>query len=86
MSITLTPDQEAWLRAYFARDDFASVEEAARRLIDERLAERTAVEADDLAWAKPYVAEARAAVARGDTITLDEHKTRNVARLAAIRR
>lgn len=81
MSITLTPDQEAWLRAHVARGDFASVEEAARRLIDERIAERAAEGGDDLAWAKPYVCEAR-----GDTITLDEHKSRNAARLAAIRR
>lgn len=86
MSITLTPDQEAWLRAYVARGDFTSVEEAARRLIDERLAQRAVEEADDLAWAKPYVAEARTAIAQGETITLDEHKSRNAARLADIRR
>ena len=36
-------------------------------------------EGDDLAWAKPYVNEARAAVARGDVVTLDEHKSRNAA-------
>jgi antitoxin ParD1/3/4 len=86
MLITLTPDQEAWLQAHVARGDFASVEEAARRLIDERIAERAAEDGDDLAWAKPYVEEARAAIARGDAITLDEHKSRNAARLAGLRR
>jgi antitoxin ParD1/3/4 len=85
MTITLTPEQEALLSTLIARGDFSSIEEAARQLIDERIAERAAEEGDDLAWAKPYVDEARAAVARGDVLTLDEHKARNAARLAAIK-
>ena len=40
MTITLKPDQEAWLKSRVASGDFASVEEAARQLIDERIAER----------------------------------------------
>ena len=44
--ITLTPDQEATLSALVAVGDFASIEAAARALLDERLAER-AIE-DDL--------------------------------------
>jgi antitoxin ParD1/3/4 len=86
MTITLTPEQQALLSNYVARGDFSSVEEAARQLIDERIAERAAEEGDNLAWAKPYVDEARAAVARGDVLTLDEHKARNAARLAASKR
>ena len=78
MPITLTPEQEAWCIARVAAGDFASVEEAARQLIDERIAERAAEEGNDLAWAKPYVDDARA-VARGDVVTLDEHKSRNAA-------
>ncbi len=74
MTITLTPEQQARLRAYVARGDFSSVEEAARQLLDERIVERAAEEGDDLAWAKPYVDEAVADVARGDVMTLDEHK------------
>ncbi len=73
------------LSTYVARGDFSSIEEAARQLIDERIAERAAEEIDDLAWAKPYVDEARIAVARGDVLTLDEHKARNAARLATIK-
>ncbi len=42
MPITLTPDQEAWLSAHVASGDFASIEEAARQLINERIAEREA--------------------------------------------
>ena len=36
------PRQEAWISAHVASGDFASVEEAARQLIDERIAEREA--------------------------------------------
>jgi antitoxin ParD1/3/4 len=84
MAITLTPEQEAWCKTHVASGDFASVEEAARQLIDERIAERD-IEGDDMAWAKPYVDEALAEVARGEEITLEEHKARNAARLAALK-
>jgi len=53
ITITLTPEQEAWLQTYVARGSFASIEEAVRRLIDERLAERALEESDDSEWAKP---------------------------------
>ena len=85
MSITLTPEQQAWLRAHVERGDFASIEDAVRQLIDERIAEIAAEESDDLAWAKPYVDEAIADVARGDVMTLAEHEARIDARLAAIK-
>ena len=48
MTISLTPEQEAWINARVARS-----EEAARQLIDERIAERALEEQDDLAWDKP---------------------------------
>jgi antitoxin ParD1/3/4 len=85
MAITLTPEQESWLQAHVASGDFASIEEAARQLIDERIAERSTEEGDDLAWAKPHVDEARAAVARGEFVTLEEHKAHNAALLASLR-
>ena len=84
MTITLTPDQEASLSALVAAGDFASIEAAARALLDERLAER-AIEDDDCAWAKPYLEEAEADIAQGDVITLEEHRARNASRLAALR-
>ena len=86
MAVTLTPEQEAWLEAHVASGDFASIEEAARQLIDERIAERNLEESDDLAWAKPYVEQGLAALERGEFITLEEHKARNAARLNAIKR
>lgn len=84
MTIILNPDQEAWIKIRVASGDFASIEEAARQLIDEALVERTLEENDDMAWAKPYVDEALAEVARGEEITLEEHEARNDARLAAM--
>ncbi len=85
MLIALTPEQEAWIKAHVATGDFASIEDAARQLIDDRIAELEVAEDDDMAWAKPYVDEARADIARGDVITIEEHRARNAARLAALR-
>jgi len=85
MTITLNPEQEAWLETRVASGDFASVEAAARQLIDERIAERALEEGDDLVWAKRYIDEALVEIARGEEITLEEHKARNAARLVALR-
>ena len=85
MTISLTPEQQAWIAAHVARGDFSSIDDAVRQLIDERIAERSAQESDDLAWAKPYVDEALAEVERGEFLTLDEHRARNAARLVALK-
>ncbi len=87
MTIELTPIQEAWIKARIATGEFASVEGAARQLIDDRIAELERDddgEPDDLAWARPLVDEARADVARGDVMSLDEYRERIAARLAAL--
>ena len=84
MTITLTPEQMAWINAHVARGDFPSAEEAVRQLVDERIAERS-IEDDDLLWAKPLVDDAVAEAERGDVMSVDEHKVRNAARLAAMR-
>jgi len=84
MTITFRPDQEAWLKSRVANGEFASVEDAARQLIDERIAECAAEECSDLAWALPYVDEALAEVARGGAMPLEEHEARTDARLAAM--
>ena len=89
MSITLTPEQETWIKAHVATGDFPSVEEAARQLIDDRISELAHDEGDehdDMAWAKPLVDEGLAALERGDFITLEEHRARNAARRAALRK
>ena len=84
MTITLTPEQMAWINAHVARGDFPSAEEAVRQLVDERIAERS-IEDDDLLWAKPLVDQAIAEAERRDVMSLEEHKARNAARLAAMR-
>jgi len=68
MHITLPADQEHWLETRIARGEFQSAEDAVRQLI----AERMIVDDTDLAWARPLVDDARAAVARGETSTLEE--------------
>ncbi len=85
MTITLTPEQQEWLAAHVARGDFASVEGAARQLIDERIAEHELREGDDMAWAKPYVDEGLAALERGEFVSLEEHKAHNAALLASLK-
>jgi antitoxin ParD1/3/4 len=82
MPITLTPEQEAWIQAHVATGDFASIEEAARQLIDDRIAELAVDDDDDMEWAKPLLEEARASIAKGDVLTLEEHRQRNAARRA----
>ena len=83
MAITLHPEQEAWLQTRVASGVFASVEAGARQLLDERIAELE-LDQHDMAWAKPYVDEARAAVERGEFVTLDEHRTHMAAVLASL--
>lgn len=82
MTVTLTPEQQKWLEAAVAAGQFPSVEDAVRLAV----ADLKAVHTDDLAWAKPYVDAARAAAARGETITIEEHRTRMAARLDALKR
>jgi antitoxin ParD1/3/4 len=84
MTITLHPDQEAWLEARVASGDFDSVEAAARQLLSERIAELDKGEDEapgDIDWAKPYVAEGLAALDRGEFVSLEEHKAHNAALL-----
>lgn len=85
MSISLTPEQQAWLTAQVERGEFRSIDEAARQLIDERIAERIAEENDDLAWAKPYVEEALQALGSGKVLTREEHEARMDALLASMK-
>jgi len=68
MNIKLSPEQAQWLEARIADGQFDSPEQAVRQMI----AERMAFEGDNFAWAKPYVDEARGAIARGEVVSLDE--------------
>jgi antitoxin ParD1/3/4 len=82
MNIRLGAAQQEWIEARIAKGEFASVEDAVQQMI----AERMAIETDDLAWAKPYIDEARAAIANGDVMTIEEHRTRMGKLLESLKR
>jgi len=84
VTVTLTPEQEAWVATRVAKGDFASAEAAVRRLLDASIADYAWIEEDDLAWAKPYVDEAIAEVERGEVLTLEEHEARIDALMAKL--
>ena len=89
MSITLHPDHEAWIKARVASGAFASIEEAARQLLGERIAELTNIENGETGeadWEKPYIDEGLAALDRGDHVSLESHKAHNAALLARLTR
>ena len=73
MTITLTPEQQAWIDVHVAQGKYLSVEDAARRLLDDAITSRE-IEDDDLSWAKPYVEEAKAEVDRGETMSAEESR------------
>lgn len=79
MTITLTQEQKAWIDAHVARGDYASVEDAARSLIDMAIMDLQPLD-DDPAWSEPMVADAMAQVDRGAVVKLDEHRRRVAAR------
>ena len=68
MTITLTPEQQHWLETEVAAGRLPSVEDAVRMAV----ADFKAINTEDLRWAKPYVDEARASVARGEVIGGDD--------------
>jgi len=84
MTISLAPDQQAWLDALVARGEFASIDDAVTQLVTERITERM-IEEDDLTWARFLVDEARAAIARGAVNSREEHEDRMDALLASLK-
>jgi antitoxin ParD1/3/4 len=82
MNIRLPAEQQKWLEEQVAAGRFDSVEGA----VAVAVADLMAVDGDDLAWAKPYVDEARAAAARGEVVSLDEALTDIDAHLASLKR
>jgi antitoxin ParD1/3/4 len=66
--VSLPKEQLEWLEAQVAAGHFASIDEALAIAV----ADLKALSEDDLAWARPYVEEARASIARGDVISGEE--------------
>jgi Arc/MetJ-type ribon-helix-helix transcriptional regulator len=69
MTITLTLEQQRWLEAEVAAGRFVSVEEAVRLAVAELM---LPVGTTDLSWAKPYIDEAYASLARGEGIPAEQ--------------
>ena len=65
MSITLAPEQLAWIEARVASGAYPDVDEAVRSLLADAIEDHEAWKDDDMAWAKPLVDEALAEVERG---------------------
>jgi len=82
MTITLNPSQQKWLEEQVAAGRFASIEDA----VAVAIAELMEIESGDLAWAKPYVDEARDAVARGEAVSIDDAVADVDAHLATLKR
>ena len=84
MTVTLSPDQLAWIAARVAKGDYLDVDEAVRDLLATGIAEHEEAETDDMAWAKPLVDEALAELKRGEAMSLEEFEARMDARMAAL--
>ena len=82
MNICLRPDQQAWLEAQVAAGHFGSVDDAIALAVSDLMA----IGDDDLAWAKPYVDEGRAAAAHGEVVSLDDAVSDIDAHVAALKR
>ena len=81
MNISLPKEQLEWLEAQVAAGHFASIDEALAIAV----ADLKALSEDDFAWAKPYVDEARASIARGDVLSGEEFFRRLNARIDDLR-
>ena len=82
MNIKLPHEQSDWLLMQADAGHFPSVDNAVATAV----ADFMAAGDDDPAWAKPYVDEGRAAVARGEVVSVDEAIADIDAHMAALKR
>ena len=82
MTITLTPDQVAWLEEQVRSGAFPSVQDGVR----EAVARMMPPDLEDLEWVRPYLDEARASVARGEVVTHQQLKTEMAAHIQRLGR
>lgn len=82
MTITLTPELQKRLEAEVASGRFASVEEAVRLAVADFL---VPLDTSDLAWAQPYLDEARSQIVRGEYVSHEEFKRDFAARIKSLR-
>ncbi len=72
MTITLSPDQLAWIEARIARGEYGGLDEAVHDLLAAGIEAHGETGDDDMAWAKPLVDEALAELERGEFIRVDD--------------
>ena len=82
MSITLPREQQDWLEAQVKAGAYDSVDDAVASIV----AEYMHPDFDDLSWAKPLVDEGRAALDRGESMTLEEYRAHIDQKLESLRR
>ena len=82
MNIKLPGNQQKWLEEQVEAGRFGSVDDAVAIAV----ADLMAIGDDDLSWAKPYVDEARAEVAKGEVVSLEDAVADIDAHLAALNR
>ncbi|MBX9945654.1 MAG: hypothetical protein K2Y40_16345 [Reyranella sp.] len=82
MTITLPREQQEWLESQVKAGLYGSIDEAVASI----LAEHMRLDIDDLSWARPLVDEARASIARGEVMTLDEYRARMEQRFGKLER
>ena len=73
MTIALTAEQTRWLEQAVAEGRFSSVEAAVQVAVTNLMTEPQSVTAED-DWVLPLLDEARASIARGEGVSLDEFK------------
>ncbi len=81
MKIAISHEQQKWLEEQVAAGTFASVEEGVAIAI----ADFKAMAEDDLAWAAPYVEQARRSVAAGQVIPGEEFAQELDRKIASLR-
>ncbi|HJU32072.1 MAG TPA: hypothetical protein VJ740_11475, partial [Hyphomicrobiaceae bacterium] len=74
-------EQQEWLEAEVAAGRFQSMDDAVAAAV----AELMSIADDDLAWAKPFVEQARASIARRDVVPGDEFLRRIEAKIVSLR-
>lgn len=81
MNITLPREQQEWLEAQVKAGAYESIDEAVASIVSEYMH----LDLNDLDWAKPLIEEGRAAIERGEGLTLEEHRARVAAKLESLR-
>lgn len=72
MSVTLKPEQRAWLERQVKDGNLPSVEDG----VEQAVADMIAITEDDLGWAKGYVDAARADAEAGNVVPASDVITR----------